>query len=248
MLGVEEQRPGGALADVVLQRPQDDGGEGLGGGRAALAHDAQHLVAALMREGLDVAGEDFGDAQAVVDEQAHERRRLWAVRFGGRQELVKLLGGEADSGRVVGDLRSAHVGDGRVLEQPSVLDAVVVELRQARQAPSDRRRRRRPTSPVLRLLLEMADPGVDVVAAGGQRVYAGRRAPGVPGLEIAEVRTRRVRRIADEKGGDQAPLRIDVAGARQAVKGLDGKVGHRRRQGDVVGEPLEVAVHDRLLS
>src|SRR5215216_6262055 len=43
--GVEEERPGGALAHVGVDGPSDDGGEGFGRGLAAFAHDAQHPVA-----------------------------------------------------------------------------------------------------------------------------------------------------------------------------------------------------------
>jgi hypothetical protein len=93
---VEEQRPGGALGDVVLESAQHDGVEGLGGGLAALGHDAQHPMAALIREGFDVAGEHLGDAQAVVDEEAHERGRAWSVGLGGRKEAIEFFGGKAD--------------------------------------------------------------------------------------------------------------------------------------------------------
>jgi hypothetical protein len=37
---------------------------------------------ALVREALDVTGEQFVDAQAVVDEQAHERGRARVVVLG----------------------------------------------------------------------------------------------------------------------------------------------------------------------
>jgi hypothetical protein len=162
------------------------GERGLGRGLPALAHDPQDPVSALVGERLDVAGEHLGDAQAVVDEQAHERRRPPAVGLGGGKQFVELLGGEADGGGVVGDLGPAHVGDRRVLEGLGVLDAVVVELRQARQAPSNRGRRGRPSGRRLVDLAEVADPGVDVVAPGGQGMNARRRAPAVPGLEVAE--------------------------------------------------------------
>lgn len=41
---------------------------------AAFADDPQDAVAALVGEVFDVAGERFGDPQAVVDEQADQRR------------------------------------------------------------------------------------------------------------------------------------------------------------------------------
>jgi hypothetical protein len=66
-----------------------------------LADDPQDAVPALMGEVLDVAGEDLGDPQAVVDEQAHERRRPWPVRLGGREQAVELVGGQPDGREIV---------------------------------------------------------------------------------------------------------------------------------------------------
>src|SRR5664279_6194690 len=48
VVAVEEQRPGGAVAEVVLQGPQHEGCEGFGGGAAAFAGDPQGLVAAVV--------------------------------------------------------------------------------------------------------------------------------------------------------------------------------------------------------
>jgi hypothetical protein len=100
------------------------------------------------------------------------------VGLGGGEEAIELVGSEAHGGGVLADLGPAHVGDGRVLENFGISDAVVVELRQARQAPSDRRRRGRPSGRRLRDLAEMTDPGVDVMAPsdkGGRRVRRTRR-------------------------------------------------------------------------
>src|SRR5664279_5795710 len=48
VVAVEEQRPGGAVAEVVLQWAEHDRGEGFGGGAAAFASDPQDLVAAVV--------------------------------------------------------------------------------------------------------------------------------------------------------------------------------------------------------
>src|SRR5664280_3024744 len=54
---VEKDRPGRAGPDAVLERPTHDGGERLGRGPATLAGDAQHPVAPLVGEVLDVAAQ-----------------------------------------------------------------------------------------------------------------------------------------------------------------------------------------------
>jgi hypothetical protein len=61
----------------------------------------QDAVAALVGEVLDVGGEDLGDPQSVVDEQADERRRPRPVLLRGGQESVELVSGQADGRRVV---------------------------------------------------------------------------------------------------------------------------------------------------
>jgi hypothetical protein len=100
-VGVEEDRSAGPLADVGLECVQDDRRERLGRCFSALAHDPQHAVSALVAEVLDVAGEDLGDPQPVVDEQADQRRRPGPVRLGGGEEAVELVGGQPDGGGVV---------------------------------------------------------------------------------------------------------------------------------------------------
>jgi hypothetical protein len=45
---------------------------------------------------LDVARERFGDSQPVVDEQADQRRGARPILFGGGEEAVELVGGQAD--------------------------------------------------------------------------------------------------------------------------------------------------------
>ena len=57
-------------------------------------------MTALVREALDVAGEQFVDA-AVVDEQAHERGRARVVVLGCGEEPIELVRGQADGRGVV---------------------------------------------------------------------------------------------------------------------------------------------------
>ena len=82
------------------------------------------------------------------------------------------------------------------------------------------------------MLGELARPERDVVAACVERVAIAGDAPGVPGLEVGEVRTARLRAAAfDEKGGDQAPKRVFVElghaelAARQRSTAADGSAG-----------------------
>ena len=58
-------------------------------------------MTALVREALDVTGEQLVDAQAVVDEQAHERGRARVVVFGCGEEPIELVRGQADGRGVV---------------------------------------------------------------------------------------------------------------------------------------------------
>jgi hypothetical protein len=64
----------------------------------------------------------------------------------------------------------------------------------------------------LRLSAEGLDPGVDVVAPGGEGVHAPPSAPASPSLEVAEVGLSGRVRIGDQKGGRQTPERIGVRG------------------------------------
>ena len=74
------------------------------------------------------------------------------------------------------------------------------------------------------------------MAPGLQWVHAGGRAPGVPGLQITEVRARGMRRVADQERRRQAPVWIATAIAelRQARQCLERQLGRGRRR-DVGG-------------
>jgi hypothetical protein len=52
--GGDEQRAGRALAEVGLERSHDGRGEGSGGSFAALALEAEHAMAVIVAEVLDV--------------------------------------------------------------------------------------------------------------------------------------------------------------------------------------------------
>ena len=59
---------------------------------------------------------------------------------------------------------------------------------------------------------------------------AAESAPGVPGPQVAEVRARGVRRIADEERGSQTPVRVGAGvDVRQPLERSDGERGRRRR-------------------
>jgi hypothetical protein len=145
----------------------------------------------LVAEVLDVARERFVDAQAVVGQQRDQRRRPGAVGVCGIEELLELVAGQADGHRACGDAGALDVAHGVFVEHAD-LDAVAVEARQTRQAPSDARRRGGPAGG-LGLLGEVAGPQRDVVTARGEWVQVACGSPGVPGLQIGEVRAARLR-------------------------------------------------------
>jgi len=56
----------------------------------------------------------------------------------------------------------------------------------------------------------LCDPAVDVVALSVEGLNAGAAAPGVPGLDVVEVRPAGVTAEAHEEGRGEAPRRVGV--------------------------------------
>ena len=84
-----------------------------------------------------------------------------------------------------------------------------------------------------RQLAELAGPKGDVVAARLQRMQLAFDAPGVPGLQIGEVRAARLRPAAfDEKSGDQAPewVLIELGDPELAARQPIDRVSRQRRR------------------
>jgi|GEM_PF-3023228 len=106
----QEDRAGGALADVQLECVHGDRSQGLGRALAALAGEAQHPVADLVAEVLHVPGQRLGDAQAVVDEQAHQRHRAGPIDFGSAEQTAQLVPVQTHGGRVVVDPGTTYPG------------------------------------------------------------------------------------------------------------------------------------------
>lgn len=113
-------------------------GRGLRWSVCRLAGEAEHPVAGLVGDVVDVPAESFGDAQAVVDDH---RRGAWSVGLGGAEEPAELVPVEADGRCLVVDVGPAYPGDGEGVEEFGVPDGVLVELRQARRAAGDGGRR-----------------------------------------------------------------------------------------------------------
>lgn len=90
-LVVDEQRATGAIGEVGVEGAFNGRGEGLQRVAAALAGDAQHAVALLMAEMLDLARQRLVDAQAVEGQQRDQRRRPRPVGLGGIQQLLELV-------------------------------------------------------------------------------------------------------------------------------------------------------------
>ena len=97
-----------------------------------------------------------------------------------------------------------------MLDQLDFPHAVVVELREARQAPGDGGRRRRAAGGRLGVASQRLDPGVDVVTAGGEGMQPFGLAFGGPCLQITEIGLGGGVWVGDEEGGGQAPERVGV--------------------------------------
>jgi hypothetical protein len=92
----------------------------------------------------------------------------------------------------------------------------------------------------------VADPGVDVVAAGGEGVDAEGGAPGGPGAEVGAVGAGGGGRVGGEEGGGQPEEGIGLGRPGQPVecRGVDRQAGGGggRRQSHKLGHPAESAV------
>lgn len=93
-------------------------------------------------------------------------------------------------------------------EDLGVVDAVVVEPGQRGQLPRHGGRCGWTAGARLRLGGELADPEVDVVPLGRERVHAELVAPLRPGLEVAAVGGGGVGRVADQPVGGQSQERV----------------------------------------
>jgi hypothetical protein len=91
----EEDRPLSAFADGEVDGPGRPGHERDGRGLVALPDDAQHSVAALEGEVLDVGRAGLAHPQAVEAEQDRQRSMGVVVSLSGEQERPELRAVEA---------------------------------------------------------------------------------------------------------------------------------------------------------
>jgi hypothetical protein len=77
---VEQDRPGGAVADGAVDRACDGGWHGHEHDLVALADDPKHLVAVFFAEVADVQAGGFEDPQPKQAEQADQGEVAWVGR------------------------------------------------------------------------------------------------------------------------------------------------------------------------
>src|SRR4051794_1865645 len=90
-----EDRAGGALCDVVIERAHHRGSERHARWLATLAGHLEHSVAVVVAVVADVGAERFGDAQPAEGQQRDECSGARAVRGRGGEQATQLLGGQA---------------------------------------------------------------------------------------------------------------------------------------------------------
>jgi len=93
-VGVEQDRPGGPVADRGVDRPADRRRQRDEDGLLPLANDAQDAVAVFLTEVGDVEADGFEDPQAEEPEQADQREVVPVRRLpsGGQQRLKQQMG------------------------------------------------------------------------------------------------------------------------------------------------------------
>jgi len=201
--GGGEQRSGGAPGEVCLEGPYGGRGEGGFGPLAAFALESQDPVSLVVVEVFDVAGECFGDAQAVEGEQVHEGLGAWPVLAARQDQSAHFVSSESG-----GLLLLVHGGavDGveRRFGDGSLADGVAVEPGHGGHSPADAGGGELPTGPGVAELVEDPYVGVGVVDAGGERVDVGLVAEGQPAGEVALVGLAGGRPEADQVAGGRS--------------------------------------------